>query len=310
MSPQKRVERFFITAKAPLPLGRLLSQHLAECYNAETIIWSGGAWKDNKRVFDPKLIIKVGETVKVNTNPFQGRTYSLSEEHIIFENQDILVVYKPCDINVNFVPASVQYNLMYAVNIYLAAQGVAFEATPVTRLDRSVEGLVIFPKNKISERKLFQQVRDRCIQKWYIGALAPNEGPKYTRIRDRITNSGRLTFADSAGKTAETLFVKTQRLENADLYSIFIFTGRRHQIRFHASRYITPIVGDAAYGSRFKMGPDEIALMCRGYNIPYQKQLLKIRIPQPFIDQFKTKAAQAAAGITARYEGDSPPQGK
>ncbi|MFC2155568.1 hypothetical protein ACFLRB_03635 [Acidobacteriota bacterium] len=84
-------------------------------------------------------------------------------------------------------------------------------------------------------------------------------------------------------------------MENADIYSVFPFTGRRHQIRFHASHYLAPIIGDTQYGSRFVLKPDEIALMCRGYNFPMKGKNLRIRVTPAHIKAFYQKARSAGS---------------
>ncbi|MCU0286319.1 MAG: RNA pseudouridine synthase [Acidobacteria bacterium] len=281
------MNRFFITAKENIPLLKLLSMNLPGQYNAEVIIASGGAWKDKKRVTNTETIIHAQETIKVHIGDIQGKFYTLSKEQVIFENDDLLVVYKPCDLNVHAVPTSIHYHLSHGVDGYLHSQGISFEPTPITRLDRAVEGLVLFAKNKPAERKLFELTKKRKIKKWYMAALEKrNENPKCLRIQDTIGSNGSRTLLDSGGKASDSLFIKTASLETADIYSVFIFTGRRHQIRFHASHYISPIFGDTLYGSSVSMPPDQIALMCRGYNIPYRKKILHIRLPQEYINHF------------------------
>ncbi len=283
------MKRFFITAKEDTALLELLSKNLPAQYNAEVVIASGGAWKDKKRVLIPGLIIRAEETIKVHVGDIQGKAYTLDKEQVIFENDDLLVIYKPSNLNVHAVPTSIHYHLSYGVDGYLRDQGIPFESTPITRLDRPVEGLVIFAKNKPSERRLFELGKKRKIKKWYLAALEKrekNDGPKYLRIQDIISSDGRRTLLDDTGKAADSLFIKTASLENADIYSVFIFTGRRHQIRFHASHYLAPIIGDTLYGSSVSLPPDEIALVCRGYNIPYRKQILRIRLPQKYLDRF------------------------
>jgi hypothetical protein len=52
---------------------------------------------------------------------------------------------------------------------------------------------------------------------------------------------------------------------------------------------MAPIIGDTLYGSAVSLPPDEIALVCRGYNIPYRSQTLKIRLPRHYLDRFLEK---------------------
>ncbi len=280
------MKRFFVTAKTEISLLELLSAHLPAQYDAGVVIASGGVWKGKKRIIDPGYIMGPRETVKVHISSFQGKTYTLDEEQVVFESDDLLVVYKPPDLNVHAVPSSNYYHLAHGVSRYLESRGQAIEATPLTRLDRPVEGLVLFAKNKPAERRLFNLVKKRKIKKWYTAAVEKGNNPQCLRIRDRVSNNGSRTLLDPDGKEADSLFIKTQSFEHADIYSVFIFTGRRHQIRFHASHYIAPIIGDTFYGSGISLPPDQIALMCRGYNIPYGKESLRIRVPQRYLDRF------------------------
>ena len=293
MSDLKVMRKYFVTAKADTPLRQLLEAHLPSTCHVEIIITHGGVWKGKYRILDPNHTIRAQETVKVHTSSFQGNIYSLHRKQIIFEDLDLLVVYKPGNLNVHAVPSTYFYNLGYGVNQYLEKQGIRFQSTPVTRLDRPVEGLVIFPKNKNSARKLTDSLKNRKIKKWYMGALEHRHNPTYLRIRDKIANDGYKTFLDENGKTADSLFIKIDSGKFADIYSIFIFTGRRHQIRFHASQYLAPIIGDWFYGSSFKKEPDKIALVCRGYNIPYKGKNLKIRLPEHYLDQFYERLPHA-----------------
>lgn len=280
------MKRFFITAATKTPLLKLLSAHIPTQYNPEVVITSGGVWKGKQRIIDPNYTMQPRETVKIHISSFQGKTYILENEQIVFENENLLVVYKPGNLNVHAVPSSNYYHLAHGVSSYLQSRGQTFEATPLTRLDRPVEGLVLFAKSKPAERRLFSLVKKRKIKKWYTAAIEKGEHPECLRIRDRISNNGRRTLSDPDGKTADSLFIKTQSFEHADIYSVFIFTGRRHQIRFHASHYLAPIIGDVFYGSGVSLPPDRISLMCRGYNIPYGNEILRIRIPRHYLDRF------------------------
>lgn len=297
MTGTQTIKKFFITAKSDVTLGELLVDNLPSRIDGEAAITSGGVWKDKKRVMDPGYIIHARETVKVHISNFQGKSYSLPQEHIIFENEEFMVVYKPCGLNVHSVPSTFYYNLAYGVDQYLRQQGIRYQSTPVTRLDRPVEGLVIFPKNKTSERKLFKLVKLRKIKKWYMAALESSNGPQCLRIRDRISNYSNRSFIDESGKEADSLFIKNRALGFAEIYSVFIFTGRRHQIRFHASNYIAPIIGDFFYGSAVKREPDDIALVCRGYNIPFRGEVFRVRLPINYLEKFLEESKKLGSGL-------------
>ncbi len=286
---------FFITAKKETPLLELLAQNIPEKFNPETVITSGGVWLWHKkiRLLNPEYPVPPKETVKVHISSFQGKIHTLEPKQVVYENKDFLAVYKPHNLNVHAVPSSLYYHLAHGVDHYLKQQGIRFESSPITRLDRAVAGLVLFAKNKPAERKLFELVKNRKVQKWYTAALEKNlthENPHRIRVKDKISNNGRVTQPDPKGKNADTLFIKTHSLPRADIYSVFIFTGRRHQIRFHASTYLSPVLGDHQYGSSVDRPPDEISLICRGYNLNYRRERIRIRIPQHYLDAFLRKA--------------------
>ncbi len=286
--------KLYITAKNDIRLHELLAEHLPARSDAETVIAAGGVWVGKSmRALDPAFLVKAGATVRVYTSPQQGRFYRLADEQVIYEDEGLLVVYKPANLNVHAVPSSLYYNLNHGVGRYLKKQGSAMEPTPLTRLDRPVEGLVLFGKNKQGERLLSKLVRKGRIRKWYIGALEKGKEIQRIEISDTIMNDGSVTKKTADGKRASTRFTLVESLENADVYSIFPFTGRRHQIRFHAAAYIAPIIGDRLYGARLLLKPDEIALLCRGYNIPLKGKNLKVRVPQSYLEAFFRKLKQA-----------------
>ncbi|MCK5058972.1 MAG: hypothetical protein KAT34_20160, partial [Candidatus Aminicenantes bacterium] len=290
----EKMQNFYITAVEKISLNDLLLEHLPVPHQAETVITAGGVWYGRRmRITNPGHILKKGDTVRVYTSPDQGLYYAIDENRVVFEDEDLLVLYKPCNLNVHAVPASLYYNLSYGVSRYLKKRGIHMEATPPNRLDRPVEGLVAFAKNKNSERELFKLVRKGRISKWYMAALEKGKGIHRLKICDRISSQRSTTKLDPAGKNAVSCFVRAESLENADIYSVFPLTGRRHQIRFHASHYLTPIIGDTRYGSRFFLKPDEIALMCRGFNFPMKGKNLRIRVNPAHIEAFYKKIQQA-----------------
>ncbi len=282
--------RYFITAKEDVSVDKLLKSNLPADIEPETVIESGGVWKNSReRIMKKETVVLKGATVRVYTSPGQGKEYRLSPSDLIFENQDLLVVYKPPGINVHEVPATRFYNLNHGVNKYLEESGISYKSVPVTRLDRVVEGLVIFPKNKRSEKALFRLIMDRQINKWYTACTESDKGDRY-RIVNKISSDGSRTRVDSKGKIADTLFIKT----GTCVYSVFIFTGRRHQIRCHAADSVSPLKGDTLYGGESMKGRG-IGLICRGYNIPWKGRNLRVRLSSKMLEDFFNRVCLPAS---------------
>lgn len=276
-----------ITATTKITLNSLLTQNLPDHIIPEKVISSGGVWKDHKtRITRPNAVISQGETVLVYFDSHQGESYRLPPEDIIFENEDVLVVYKPAPLNVHAVPANLHYNLSHGVVMYLQNRGNLHTSSPVSRLDKPVAGLVLYGKNKNAERDLFQLMQKHRVGKWYQALLEGSHGKTCIHVKDHLVNDGKRTSAGKRGKPSESIFITGDSFRNYQMVSIFPGSGRRHQIRFHASHYLSPILGDSLYRSKHRGGKDRIALTCIGYNIPWKGGRLRIRLESNRIEHF------------------------
>jgi len=272
------LKKYFVTAKEDLPLIDLIEAALPKIKSVQAVIESGGAWLENRRVFNPNTIIRKGGTITVMVSRFQGRQYRLEEKNIVFETREIIALYKPSGVNVQSDYSTVQYNLSYGLETLLKARGERYVPSPVTRLDLPVSGLVLYAKNKNAEQELFKLTRDRKIRKQYVAIVERNVDHKCLRVRDKLGFRKGKASLDKFGKSAHSLFIKREEIGGYDVFSTFIFTGRRHQIRFHASKYLSPILGDVEYGSE-SYGPQKhIGLFASGYNIPFRGRNYRIRL--------------------------------
>ena len=90
----------YITATKATTLGNLLNQHLPY-HNSDAIISSGGVWQNQQRLLDGAIEIQKQATIKVYISPTQGYHYAFSEELIIEETDEWVIVYKEPLINKN-----------------------------------------------------------------------------------------------------------------------------------------------------------------------------------------------------------------
>ncbi len=284
VSPSKyqNSKKYFLTAPRDERVLTLMQEYLP-ALPAETILFAGGVWLDRVRIESGAAMIRRGETLRIYHCPNQGTEHVFDEADVVFENQDVLVVFKPAGIPSTWDRSTKQFNLTHGVREWLRKQGSTYEPTAINRLDFMVSGLVIFPKNKTAEKGLFRMTEQRQIGKVYRAHLAKSESaPNCLRVRDRISFLNKAKI-DSEGKHAHTLFIKTGGTDVSDIYSVFIFTGRRHQIRLHAATYLEPILGDGLYGSRFKDPNEVIALQCVGYNLVWKGEKIRVRLPERYL---------------------------
>ena len=275
----KQLHSYYLTAKHTCRAEELLKKHLPKRYDWLAILNCGGIWLDNARVLDPTLSVLKGKTLRVYVSENQTKICKISVSDIVFECSDFLVVNKEKGIpSISDLP-SLTCNLSYAVKNYLSSKNIIYSPTPTTRLDYTVSGLVLYPKNKKTEISLFKLMADRKIFKCYEAKMRPHtNAPKIThcRIIDKLAFIKK-TGCDADGKISKSYFRLTTVANDYITYNVFTFTGRRHQIRAHASLYLTPLLGDTQYGAK-KETADGIGLRATGLNFKFKKKKYRIRL--------------------------------
>jgi 23S rRNA pseudouridine1911/1915/1917 synthase len=132
----------------------------------------------------------------------------------------------------------------------------------IHRLDRNVDGVVLFAKTSKGASRLSEQFREHSVEKIYhawvsgivkeknktlINFLRHNENQNYTEVFDeQVRDSDR----------AELSYEFIESDGDFSLLKIKLKTGRQHQIRSQLSHIGHPIVGDTKYGSKIK-SPDQ-----------------------------------------------------
>ncbi|MEY8437559.1 RluA family pseudouridine synthase [Atopobiaceae bacterium 24-176] len=165
------------------------------------------------------------------------------------------------------------------VQARLAADGRVRCAHAVQRLDVDTTGLVLFSLAPEFQAAMDAQVADGSMEKRYLAVLAGNlardlvvEQPVG---RDRH-NARRMHVG--SGRPSLTRFSPMGTVplgggRTGTLVEASIATGRRHQIRAHASWAGFPVVGDRLYG-----GPAADALMLHGWRERFSHPLTWERV--------------------------------
>lgn len=186
----------------------------------------------------------------VEENPMLTRGRRLLQDvHILYEDNDLMVVYKPSGL------LSVPSKNVDEVSLqaYLAASNPNVRLAH--RLDQDTSGLIIASKNMDTYRKLQQQFTQHEVEKKYVAILddslacAPStEGIISLPLSRNPFDSPRQVVDHQYGKPATTRyhFVGENRVE------LFPETGRTHQLRVHCAHpegLGRPIKGDVLYGT-------------------------------------------------------------
>lgn len=138
------------------------------------------------------------------------------------------------------------------LSAYEILKSVMPEIRCVHRLDYETSGIMVFARGKLAERFLFEQFRNRLVEKKY-QALCLNV-PKIEQgifrfpLSRESEISPRQSVDHASGKEATTHWSINKSAGSYWLADLKPTTGRTHQLRVHLSHSGSPIVNDPLYG--------------------------------------------------------------
>lgn len=202
--------------------------------------------------------------------------------HILYEDEDIILVNKPRSMPTHPSPKHEADTLANALMHYFGKADFTFHA--ITRLDRDTSGVVLLAKNALSAKILSDWVQERNIEKEYVavvcGEIEPKEGVISAPIKKREDSAGLQKVAPD-GKEAVTEY-RVEKSENGlSMVTLFPKTGRTHQLRVHMSHMGTPIYGDDLYGAPQKEEKTRLHARCIRFYHPMTKEPICVEAPLP-----------------------------
>lgn len=171
---------------------------------------------------------------------------NLNEIEIIYEDDNIVVVNKPCGIEVTGD---------YSLTSILKEKYDFIE--PCHRIDFNTIGLVLFAKNGDSLKILLDKFKNKEIEKHYICCsygIPQKNSDSVNGYLFKDSKKSIVYISDSFKKGYSKIktsynLIKSNPSKKLCLLDVTLHTGKTHQIRAHLSHIGLPILGDGKYGS-------------------------------------------------------------
>jgi len=175
---------------------------------------------------------------------------------VVYEDEDILVVNKPAGMPIHPSLNNYENTLGNAAAFYFEQRGEKIVFRCVNRLDRDTTGLTIIAKHYLSAGILHEMMRERRIHREYIAVVQGEDMDDCGRVTlpiGRVADSTierRVDFEN--GETAVTCYKVLERRNGLSMVSLYLETGRTHQIRVHMKAIGHPLIGDWLYNPEDK----------------------------------------------------------
>jgi len=230
----------------------------------------------------PKDVISEGDEIwiamakeKIDHEPIEMNL------HILYEDDDLLIVDKPAGVTVN---SKDQVSLANGVAYYFKEHGIKRKVRFLNRLDRDTTGCIVIAKSGLAQSLYQQQMDDNTFEKWYMatveGIIEADEDSLVLSmersadgIHYEVNPKGKETRTDysvlcrhssqpvdnSVNKSKNSVDMSQENVDKSVHNSqkcgytevlVRLYTGKTHQIRVAFSYIGHPLVGDTLYGAQ------------------------------------------------------------
>ena len=197
----------------------------------------------------------VGTGVEVKINLTRGfPLFRHPRVKLVYEDDDVIVINKGYGIlSVRTNPMKREECAYDIVRDYIKDVNPRNRLYVVHRLDRDTSGLMMFAKTEESQQVLRHNWNNMILERLYVavleGYLEEDKGDVKSRLAENSQFVVYSTDVPGEGRLAVTHYEVMERGHGYTLAQFSLDTGRKNQIRVHASDLGHPIAGDRKYGA-------------------------------------------------------------
>lgn len=169
---------------------------------------------------------------------------------ILYEDNYLVIVNKRSGL-LTVSTDKVKENTLYReVSNYIKKSNKNNKIFIVNRLDKDTSGIVVFAKNERVKEMLQSNWNDIVKVRKYV-AVVEGVTLENGTIKSYLSeNKEHMVYSSKKGKLAVTKYERIKYNDKYSLLNIYLYTGRKNQIRVHMKDINHLVVGDKKYGSK------------------------------------------------------------
>ena len=198
--------------------------------------------------------VEPGGVVKVNiSRPFV--VFKHARIQLVYEDDDIIVINKGYGLLSVGTQSHRKEETAYDIlRDYVKKQNPVNKLYVVHRLDRDTSGLMMFAKTEEAQETLRHNWNIMVLDRLYVALLEGYVEKDDGFVKSRLAENSQFVVYSTKdaddGKLALTRYKVLKRANGLSLVEFSLDTGRKNQIRVHASEMGHPIMGDRKYGAK------------------------------------------------------------